>query len=112
MDQDESSYLVKALGGSPMVKVIDFLLENKIFDFTKVEIAQGSDISRITLEKIWPNLDDTGVLIETRRIGNGVLYTLNRESPVIRKLAELDRILTKRGTEELLYKKRSALAPA
>lgn len=95
MDGGGTSYLTKAFGGSPMVRVIDFLLENKIFDFTKVEIAKGSGVSRVTLEKIWSALEEMDLLIETRRIGNGILYTLNRESLIAKKMLELDEILVK-----------------
>lgn len=96
------SYLTKALGNTPSVRIIDFFLENKVYDFTKAEIAKGSGVSRVTLDKFWPPFEKLGLVRETRRIGNGVLYTLNRDSPIVKKLSELDRVLTEIGTEKLL----------
>jgi DNA-binding transcriptional ArsR family regulator len=102
MGSQELSFLAQALGDTPSVRIVDFLLENKIYDFTKADIARGADVSRITLEKFWPPFEKLGMVRETRRIGNGVLYSLNRRSPIVRKICELDWVLTKAGTERLL----------
>jgi len=113
MAEKTLSFLVQALGNTPSVRIVDFLLENKIYDLTKADIAHGADVSRATLEKFWPPFEKLGLVKETRRIGNGVLYTLNRESPVVRKIAELDWVLTKAGTEKLLARQpKAALAAA
>ena len=104
MGSQELSFLAQALGDTPSVRVVDFLLKNKIYDFTKADIARGARVSRITLEKFWPPFERLGIVRETRRIGNGVLYSLNRGSPVVRKICELDWVLTKAGTERLLEK--------
>jgi DNA-binding transcriptional ArsR family regulator len=107
------SFFVQALGDTPSVRIVDFLLENRIYDFTKAEVAAGADVSRATLEKFWPPFEKLGLVKETRRIGNGVLYTLNRESPIVKKLSELDWVLTKAGTEKLLARQpKAALAGA
>jgi len=106
------SFFVQALGDTPSVRIVDFLLENKIYDFTKAEIAAGADVSRATLEKFWPPFEKLGLVKQTRRIGNGVLYALNKESPVVKKLTELDRILTEEGTEKLLAKSPNATLAA
>ena len=103
---EETSYFADALGNTPQVKIIDFLLENKIFDFTKAEIAEGANVSRITSDKFWPSLEANNMLIETRKIGNGTLYALNKDSEAVQKFAELDRVLTKLGTEKLLANER------
>jgi DNA-binding transcriptional ArsR family regulator len=105
MGSQELSFLAQALGDTPSVRIVDFLLENKIYDFTKADIARGADVSRITLEKFWPPFEKLGMVRETRRIGNGVLYSLNRRSPIVRKICELDWVLTKAGTERLLAMK-------
>lgn len=109
---EQTSYLADALGNTPPIKIIDFLLENKIFDFTKAEIAKGAKVSRITLDKFWPALEANDMLIETRKIGNGTLYALNKDSEVVQKFSELDRVLTKIGTERLLAKERPVPIPA
>ena len=104
------SFLVQALGDTPSVRIVDFLIENKVYDFTKAEVAKGADVSRVTLEKFWPPFEKLGLVRQTRRIGNGVLYALNKESPVVKKLSELDWALTKAGTDKLLAKMKTPSA--
>jgi len=99
------SFFVKAFGGAPVVKIMDFLLESRGFDFTREDVVEESGVSRGTVDKMWPSLEGLGVVVETRRIGNGVLYEVNKKSSVVRKLAELDRELTKAGTEKLFSRK-------
>ena len=102
MDQNPKSFFVETLGDTPPVRVLDFLLENRMSDFTKSEIAEGADVSRVTLDKFWPALERACMVIETRRIGNGVLFTLNGTSLLVKKFLELDDLLTKMGTEMAL----------
>ena len=101
MIYEDDSCFVEAFGDSPMVRVVDFLIENKLFDCTKSDIASGAKISRPTLDKLWPTLVRLEIITETRRIGNGVLYVLNTKNPAVKKLLELDWVLTKMATEKL-----------
>jgi len=95
-----------------MVRVIDFLIENNLYDCTKADIVEGARVSRPTLEKIWPILVKLGMLRETRRIGNGVLYMLDTKNPVVKKILELDAVLREMGTEKLLGSMKKAPASA
>ena len=108
---ENRSFFVESFGNAPIVRIIDFLLENRIFDFTKADIADGSDVSRVTLEKLWPHIVSMGLVIKTRRIGNGVLYMLNKKSPVARKLTELDKLVTNIGTEKMFAKGKVSWEP-
>jgi hypothetical protein len=97
--EEIQSFFVKALGANPYVRVIDYLLQNKMYDFTKTDVAEGAKVSRMTLDKVWNNLESLDMIVETRRIGNAVLYAPNKESEIMRKFAELDHLLTLKGTE-------------
>jgi len=89
------SLLLEFLGDTPFLRVMDFLIENSIFDYTKTDIAENAEISRASLYKIWPILEQYDIMSETRRIGNTVLYRLNKENPVVQKLIELDLKISK-----------------
>ena len=78
-----------------MIRVLDFLIENSIFDYTKTDIAENSGISRATLYKIWPTVEKYKLVKESRRIGNTTLYKLNKKNPVVQKLIELDLKISK-----------------
>lgn len=100
----KESAFVMTLGKSPKIKLIDFFLENNTFDYTKSEVADQTGISRVTLNVLWPELIKTKFLVQRRRIANAVLYRLNNNSPIVKKLKELDFFLSKELGEKVLKK--------
>lgn len=98
---EEKSLFVEFFGDTPLIKVMDFLIENSIFDYTKTEIAENSGISRASLYKIWNEFEKYGLITESRKIGNATLYRLNKENPVVQKLIELDLKISKEYAENL-----------
>ena len=95
----ENSLLIDFLGDVPIVRVIDFLIENNIFDYTKTDIAKNSGISRASLYNIWPILEKYSILKSSRKIGNTTLYKLNKKNALVKQLIELDLMLSKSFTE-------------
>ncbi len=89
-DSDETLFL-KACGiKSPVLRILDFLMDNKAYDYSKTDIAKGARISRTTLSSAWENLEKNGLVKETREVGRAKMYKLNLDSPVVRKFIELD----------------------
>lgn len=87
------SMFLKVFGNYPQVKVLDFLIENDIFDYSKTQIAELSDVSFNTLETFWGRLLETGIVKASRRVGNSQMYRLNKENQVVKKLLEIDKKL-------------------
>ena len=87
------SLLIQRLGNSPNLKVIDFLIDNIGLDYSKKEIAKGSGISILTLNRNWPGIES--MLVKTRKFGKAQLYTLNRESPAVKGLLTLEKVFIK-----------------
>ncbi len=98
----EKSLFVEFLGDTPLIRVVDFLIENSIFDYTKTEISKNAEISRASLYKIWPLLEQYQLVKASRKIGNTTLYKLNKENPVVQKLIELDLKISKEFAESLM----------
>jgi Fe2+ or Zn2+ uptake regulation protein len=71
-------------------KVVEFMLENRAFDYSKEEIAKGSGISRPTLYRIWPLLERNGLLQETRKYGKTRLYKINETNELVKVLIRLE----------------------
>jgi len=93
--REDETLLLKFLGReNPIVRVIDFLIDNEAFDYSKTEIAKGAGVSRTTLQKIWSTLEDLGIVVETRRVGRAKMYRLNKDNPIVRKFIELDNALS------------------
>lgn len=93
----EKSLLLQLTGEMPLFKIVDFLVENKGLDFSKTDIEKGAEISRASLFNYWEQLEKNGLVRETRRFGKTKLYTLNAESPVIKKILELEATLIRQA---------------
>ena len=86
-----ASLFVRELGiKSPMLKVLDFLMDNEVFDYSKTDIAEGAGLSRATLFKVWPKIEALDLITATRAVGQAKMYKLNKQNPIVRKLMELD----------------------
>lgn len=87
----DESLFIRELGiKSPMLKVLDFLMDNEAFDYSKTDIAEGAEMSRATLFKVWPRLEALDLITATRTVGQAKMYRLNKKSPLVKKLMELD----------------------
>ncbi len=91
----DDSQFIRVLGiKSTMLKVLDFLMDNESFDYSKTEIAAGTGLSRATLFKVWPRLEALALVMATRTIGQAKMYRLNKENPIVKKLMELDDLIS------------------
>ena len=79
----------KTLGDSPKTRVLEFLIEGRELDYSISDIAEGAEISRTTLFRIWDDLIKADILKPTRQIGNAKLYKLNQENPFVKKMIEV-----------------------
>ena len=102
---EEETIFVKALGNSPVIKVLDFLLEGRNLDYSLTDIAENSNIGWTTLHRIWDNLEKLKIVQHTRIIGKAKLYKLNQETPAVRQLIQLYDTLLVRGMKKRLRKK-------
>ena len=79
----------KTLGDSPRIRVLEFLIEGRELDYSITDIAEGAEIGRTTLFRIFDDLVKNGMIIPTRQIGNAKLFRLNRNNLFVKKMIEL-----------------------
>ena len=79
----------KAVGDTPKIRVLEFLIEGRELDYSISDIAEGAGIGRTTLFRLWADLIGLGIITHTRDIGNAKLYKLNLENTFVKKLVEL-----------------------
>ena len=91
------SLLIQRLGNSPNLKVIDFLIDNIGLDYSKKEIAKGSGISIMTLNRIWSGIEP--ILAKTRKFGKAQLYTLNKDNSSVKEIRHLEKVLIKENEQ-------------
>ena len=88
------SILIKTLGDSPKLRIIDFFLDNPLFDFTKKEIIEALGMSKRTFYKYFPDLEKYGIVKVSRKIGRAKLYKINLEHPLVKMLREYEKKLS------------------
>ena len=91
--------IVEKFGDYPQVRVIGFLIENDIFDYSKTEIAELSDVSFNTLKTFWSKLENSGFVKKTRRIGKSQLYKLNKDNDFVMMLIKMDKRIILKSVE-------------
>ena len=76
-------------GRSSLTKVLDFLLENRFWDYTKTDIANHVGMSRQSLYNKWPIIEKYEIVLTSRKIGSTTLYKTNPDSLIVKALSEL-----------------------
>lgn len=108
----DNSLFVDFFGDYPIIRVLDFLIENDLFDYSKKDIAKNSDVSWNTLETFWEKLEKTKVVKFTRKVGKANMYKLNKENQIVKQLIELDNKLLKKSMQEIEPQKEKIKAVA
>ncbi|MBM5805259.1 MAG: winged helix-turn-helix transcriptional regulator [Candidatus Verstraetearchaeota archaeon] len=84
------SLLIRALGNSPKLRILDYLLDYKLNDFTKKEIVEALGMSKLTFYKYFGDLEELGLVATSRKIGRATLYKINLDNPMVKMLIEYE----------------------
>ena len=87
--------LLKYLGASPVLRIIDFFLDNPLSDYSKNEIVKNLGMGRMTFFKYWKELEKSGAVKVTRPVGRATMYQLARQNEVVKQLIRLDMALAR-----------------
>jgi len=107
----ETTIFRSALGDSPVIRILDFLIESRGLDYSLSDIAENSNVSWTTLHRIWSNLIKFKIVIPTREIGRAKLFKLNENNPSVKNLISLYDTLLYQETERYFSKKLKAVIP-
>jgi len=92
--------LLRYLGASPILRIVDFFLDNPLSDYSKNEIAGNLAMGRVTFFKYWKELEKSGAINVSRKIGRTTRYELDRENDVVRELIKLDMALARKPMQQ------------
>ena len=90
---EEQSIFIKTFGNYPLIRIFNFLIYSRDFDYPITEIAKNSDVNFQTLKKLWPKLEQDKIVVSTRTISGSTLYKINTKNPIVKKLIELNNFL-------------------
>ena len=82
----EKSIFVELLGDYPLIRVLNHLLIFREFDYSLTDIAKNSDVAWSTLNQIWPKLERSDIVVNTRRVGKAKMYKLNASNTYVKNL--------------------------
>ena len=101
---EETTIFRETLGDTPVIRVLDFLMEGRGLDYSLSDIAENSNIGWTTLHRIWDKMLKSGLVKPTREIGRAKLFKLNEENPAVKELIKLYDLLIYQHTEKYLSK--------
>ena len=103
--EDETN-LVRFFGNSPFLRILDALIDNIGGEYSKKEVQELAGISKGALFNHWHKLEELDLVRVTRSFGNTKLFTLNKQSSLVKDLLKLEARLI----EETAPKKEKAIA--
>ena len=106
----DETLLLKYLGDSPTLRIIDFFLDNPLSDYSKNEIAKNLAMSRATFFKYWKELEKSDAIVMTRKIGRATLYSLDRGNEVVEQLIKLDAAISRNAMEKQMQAHQKSIA--
>ncbi len=99
--EDQTAF-VEIFGTSPLIRVLDFLISYREFDYSLTDIAKESKVGWNTLHSFFFRLVEKGIVKGTRQVGRAKLYKLDTGNPVVQKLIEINNIVTSKAVDEEL----------
>ncbi len=86
---DEPTIFREIFGDTPKIRVLEYLIEGREFDHSIGDIAEGAGINRVTLFRLWPGIEKSKLVVNTRNIGNAKLFKLNMKNNYVKNIIEL-----------------------
>src|SRR3989339_1470377 len=87
--QNKLTIFREIFGDTPKIRVLEYLLEGRELDHSIGDIAEGAGINRVTLFRLWPEIEKSKLAVYTRNIGNAKLFKLNVKNLYVKGLIEL-----------------------
>lgn len=94
MAMEDQSLLMKVLGYSPKMRILDYLLDFPTNDFTKKEIIEALGMSKQTFYKYFDDFEEVGIVKVNRTIGKAKLYKVNYENSFVQDLVNMEKRLS------------------
>lgn len=99
---EDKSLLLEYFGDTPILRIIDFLLENRLFDYSKKQIIDETGLAKATFYKYWGKLVELEIIKVTRSFGKTKLYKLNEQNPIVTKIKEVELALIEKTAPVLI----------
>ncbi|MCK5107184.1 MAG: winged helix-turn-helix transcriptional regulator [Nanoarchaeota archaeon] len=82
-------------GEGSVIKVLDFLVMGKNFDFTLSHISNGTGLSRTAVRNSINDLIERGIVMVSREVGKSKYYAINKIDKKFNILERLYKLIEK-----------------
>ncbi len=93
--KENKSIFLENFGDTPQLRVLDFLIGFRFFDYPVTEIARESNVSYNSIINFFPQFLLSGIVVKTRKVGKSDYYRLNIGNEFVKNLIKLDWMLIK-----------------
>ena len=100
----EQTIFVRVLGDTPKIRILNYLIKYRGFDYSMSDIARNSKVGWATLNRLWKEFVALRMVVPTREIGNAKLFKLNEENEAVVKLIEVYNKLLVQETQNYFAK--------
>lgn len=104
----EKNAFLDVIGYSPQAKILDLLITGRRLEYSATGIIRGAEIGRATFYKLFTRLLKQGFIVQTQKIGNIQLYTINQKNPTIQQLIKLHNQVLKEILEKHMLRVEAA----
>ena len=88
MEQKKSIFL-RTFGDTPILRVLDFLVTHRRYDYSMTDISINAGVGYTTLKSFWKELINKDIVKQTRTVGKAKMYQLNRNNPTVNLFLKL-----------------------
>ncbi len=99
-DEMEQTIFIKALGDTPKIRILNYLIKYRGLDYSMSDIARNSNVGWATLSRLWKEFVGLKIITATREVGKAKLFKLNEENEAVLKLIEVYNKLLEQETED------------
>ena len=89
VEKEGISFLEELIGTKAKIRTLEFLLSHPLYDYTIKDICENTGLQRLSVAEALKNFVKHNIVVQTRRIGRAMFYTINMENPITKAFLDL-----------------------
>ena len=89
----QGAVLKEVILDNPIFKIVDFLIQGKEYRYTLLEIAEGTELDKVTIWRKMKLLIDEKLVINAGRVGNRDRFQINMNNPKTKIMEKMSKLI-------------------
>ena len=94
------SAFTEVLGDTPRNRVWQFLISSRGMDYTKTQVADCTETSRLAVFKVWKDFIRFNIIKKTRTMGKGDYFILDLDNPIVQHMIKIYKVILNQTLEQ------------